>query len=298
MTKVLVTGGTGLLGTVLIKALKNQGIAVNILSRKENLKQATYQWDVEKNTIDPRAFEGIVGIIHLAGANIGEQRWTTGRKQALYDSRINSTNMLFQAVKNNNIKLDFFISASAVGYYGSVTNNTVYNEAMPPGSDFLAKLCVDWEKEALRFEELGTRVAIVRTGVVLSNTGGAFLKMLAPIKYFIGAALGTGKQILPWIHIKDLSRTYMHILEKELSGVFNAVASEQISNKVFTKTLAKSYHKPLLLPNIPAFMLKLLLGEMATLLLEGSAIDNSLIKNTGFVFEYDTLDGAVKELIK
>jgi uncharacterized protein (TIGR01777 family) len=136
----------------------------------------------------------------------------------------------------------------------------------------------------------------VRTGVVLSNTGGAFLKMLAPIKYYVGAALGTGKQILPWIHIKDFSRAYLHILEKELGGIFNAVATEQVSNKAFTKAAAKAYNRPLLLPNIPAFMLKLLLGEMATLLLEGSAIDNSLIKNTGFVFEYDTLDVAVREL--
>jgi len=294
---ILITGKNGLIAKSLTDKLKAYGYTIKSLSRKKTNEPNVYYWDVNNNKIDLKAFENIDGIVHLAGANIGEKRWTDKRKQELYNSRIKSTNLLYESVKKLNLKLEFFISASAIGYYGTFTSSTVFTEEMPADNDFLANLCVDWEKEALKFEQLGARVVRLRTGVVFAKNDGAFLKLSKPVKYGIGAALGSGTQIIPWVHIDDIVNAYVFAIENELNGAYNIVAHEQVTNKELTEKIAKFYHRPLIFPNIPAFLLRLMFGEMSGIILEGSPIDNQTIKKAGFRFKYDNLCKALNNLI-
>ena len=299
MASVLVTGGTGLIGKQLCKLLKATGYKVAILSRHKSTDQNTYYWNINENYIDPDALTKTEYIIHLAGANIAEKRWTKKRKQKLIDSRIKSTNLLFEKVKVLNPTLKGFIAASGVGYYGAITSHKIYVENDPSGNDLLSIICQLWEKATNQFNLLNIRTVLFRTGVVLSKDGGAFAKLIKPIKLVFGAALGNGQQFMPWIHIDDLCQMYLYAIENtELSGIYNAVAPEHITNKTLTHKLSRAFHKKIWLPNIPTFVLKLILGKMAIMLLNGSRVSSEKIEKTTFNFNYKTLDTALNNLLE
>lgn len=300
MKNILISGGTGLIGKELSKALQQQGFNVAHLSRSkagvDDVK--TYLWDVEKKFIEPEAFDNVNVIIHLAGSGIADARWTKSRKKEILNSRVDSCNLLFDYVKKKNIKLDAFISASGTGYYGAITTTHFFTENDPPANDFLGQTCVLWEKAADNFLSLNTRVVKIRTGIVLSKRGGALEKMAAPVKCYLGASLGTGKQFMPWIHISDLVNIYLKAVnDTAMHGAYNAVAPESTTNDNFNKKIAECLKKPLLLPPVPALIMKIALGEMAKLVLEGSAVSSQKIQNFGFVFRFANLKESLKDLL-
>ena len=298
MASILVTGGTGLIGSFLCKLLETKGHTVFILSRSKTKKANTFYWNIEENFIDKEAIINSDYIIHLAGAGIADKRWTSKRKKILIDSRVKSTNLLFQKVAALNPTLKGFISASGVGYYGALTSEKIFNENDAPHNDFLSEICVLWEKEATKFNSLNIRTVIFRTGVVFSKQGGALEKIIKPVKLNVGAALGTGKQYMPWIAIEDLCNMYVAAIENiELNGIFNAVAPEHITNKELTKSIAKTLKKPCWLPNVPSFILKVMLGELAVILLEGSRVSCEKIKKVAFNFKYPSVENYLKETI-
>ena len=290
MASILVTGGSGLIGSYLCNLLKSKGHTVSILSRKKTSDPSIFYWDIANNYIEPEAIISAEYIIHLAGAGIADKRWTSARKKVLIDSRVKSTNLLFKKVEELNPYLKGFISASGVGYYGAITSEKIYSEKDKPSNDFLSKVCILWEKSAFQFNFLNIRTVVLRTGVVFSKEGGALEKIAKPIKLGFGAALGSGEQYIPWIAMEDLCKIYLEAIENnDFKGIYNAVSPEHITNKTLTKTIAKKLNKPLWLPNVPSFILKILLGELAIILLEGSRISSQKIKNTGFKFKYSSL---------
>jgi hypothetical protein len=299
MSKILITGGSGLIGKKISELLLKLGREPVWLSREGNTqgKIKSYQWDIQKRTVDEKAFEGVEQIVHLAGAGIADKRWTEAYKQNIIDSRVKSSELLLEHITKKNIKIKTLVGGSAIGYYGAKQSDKVVNENESPGNDFLAESCVLWEKSYLPFSNLGIRVTVIRTGVVLSRDGGAYPKMAMPFKMGLGAALGSGKQFFPWIHINDVANIFVHaLLHETMDGIYNAVCSEYVTNKDFSKQLAKSFHKVFFLPNVPAFVLRLAMGENALMVTEGLKIDNTKIKKTGFVFEFETLDAALKDL--
>lgn len=298
MTTILVTGGAGLIGKHLCNLLKEKGYQVLVLSRTKTEDPTTFYWNVDENYVDKQAIIKAHYIIHLAGAGIADKRWTKTRKKLLIDSRVESANLLFNSVKKLNPKLKGFISASGIGYYGATTSNKIYTENSTEENDFISTICKLWEKASLRFNFINIRTVIFRTGVVLSNEGGALPKLSKPIKFGLGAALGSGKQFIPWIHIDDLCNMYIEAFENnEINGVYNAVAPEHITNKTLTKTIAETLKKPIWLPNIPPFIFKMIFGKMAIILLEGSRVSSKKIIATKFQFKFPKLREAIEDLI-
>ncbi len=299
METVLITGGSGLIGQALSKLLIENEYAVRHLSRSVNgdEKYPTFKWNLNNQELDTKALAGVDHIIHLAGENVGDGRWTTERKKRILSSRIDTLSLLQKHLQNKQLKS--FISASGISYYGTKTTANIFNENDPKGTDFLADISVQWEKKAFEMESFSNRVVALRTGVVLSNSGGALEKLIKPIKMGIGSALGSGKQYMPWIHINDLCAIYLRALQNtNLSGSYNAVSSQHTTNLEMTQAVAKALGKKLWAPKVPAFMLKLLFGEMAQIILEGSRIDNSKLKATGFTFEFDDLETTLTALLK
>lgn len=287
MATILITGGTGLIGKKLTKVLQKNKHTVTILSRKKTKKTNYFLWNIEKQFIEEKAITSAHYIIHLAGDNIGSKRWTKRRKQEIINSRIKSTTLLYQKVKELNPNLKAFISASGIGYYGAITSEKIFTEKDKPHNDFLSKTCKLWENASTPFKNLKIRTVIFRTGVVYSKNGGAFSKILLPIKKGFGAVLGNGKQYMPWIHINDLCNIYLLAIENpKLKGVYNAVAPEHITNKELTKTIARKAKKHIWLPNIPTLVLKMILGKMSDLVLYGSRISSVKIQKTGFTFQF------------
>lgn len=301
MAKVLITGGAGYIGRHLTKVLLEKGYHVAVLSRQRNTKNnaeiPTFYWDVNKNEIDPEALSSCDYIIHLAGANIGEKRWTNKRKQQISDSRIRTAELILQNVNRHDHHLRAFISSSAVGYYGAISSAKLFKETDLPGEDFLGEVCKKWELTADHFSQIGARVVKIRTGIVLSEKGGAFARLSLPARYGLGFAIGNGRQYLPWIHIEDLCNIYLRAIENtELEGPYNAVAPEHITNKEFARKIAQHFKKTFWLPNIPGIFIKLVLGEMAAMLLKGSRVSSRKIESTGFKFKFPGLDSALDDL--
>jgi hypothetical protein len=296
---ILITGGTGLVGKTLTKLLQSCNLTVAHLTRNpENSTIKSFKWDYLRNEIDPEAIEFADIIVHLAGENISKGKWTNAQKKIIKDSRVKTTELLFDTVKKQNKTLDAFISASAIGFYGTCTSEKIFDEHFPPGNDFLAETVKQWEDSVSRFENLNIRTVKLRTGVVLSKKGGALPKMAATIKTGFGSAIGTGKQYMPWIHIEDLVGMFGFMIENEsLSGVYNATAPEQITNKEFMRTLAKTMRKPFFMPNVPGLFMKLLFGEMSSILLEGSRVSSEKLMNAGYKFKYPELKGALIGLV-
>jgi uncharacterized protein len=301
MDTVLISGGTGLVGRHLIARLKEIGYDVALLSRNSGQKTGVqiYYWDPDKSEIDSGAISDADYIIHLAGANIGERRWTSERRKLILESRVKSGDLLLRSVTGNSHKIKAFISASAVGYYGAVTSDKIFSEEDTPSGDFLGETCRKWEQSADRFEENGIRTIKIRTGVVLSSHGGALAKMVIPVRMGFGSAIGSGNQFMPWIHIEDLCNIYIRAIEDiKMRGAYNAVAPDFRTNKEFTRSLAHSLRKPFWFPNIPAFALKMLFGEMSDILLKGSRVSSGKIISTGYSFKFPDLENALNDLFQ
>jgi uncharacterized protein (TIGR01777 family) len=295
MEKVLITGGSGLIGRRLSFLLKSRGYEVRILSRSNNPKNnyKTFVWNVSEQYINDSAFEGLTHIIHLAGAGIADKRWSEKRKKEIIASRVASTNLLYNTVKRLKTPLNSFISASATGYYGAVTSETIFEEKDKPAKDFLGKVCSLWEDSIFQFNEIKIRTVALRTGIVLSKDGGALKKMKTPVI----TSLGNGKQYMPWIHIDDLCELYIKAIEdQEFKGAFNAVSSEHISNLSFSKKISKIFNYPFLALGAPSFILQIVFGEMSTIILNGSRISANKIKQAGFKFKFENLEKALKNL--
>ena len=293
---ILLTGGSGLIGSELTKILIENGHQVRILTREKEIEHPFYHW--EKDTIDEKVFENLDGIIHLAGSLIAK-RWTNSYKKEIFSSRVDTANLLFEYVKKLNIDLKFFISASGTAYYGQITSNKIFKESDEPNIDFLGKVCVAWENAAYQFEKIGARVVCLRTSFVLSKNGEGFKLLKKPIQLGVGANLGNGKQWMPWIHITDLIQMYAEAVDNDkIKGSYNASSPQYINHSEFNHTLARKMNKPFFIPNIPAFVMKLALGEMSSLVLNGSRIDATKIQETGFKFQYPTLEKALEELIE
>lgn len=296
MKNVLITGGTGLIGKRLSSLLKSNGYHVRILSREKinHDSDQVFTWNIDKRYIDQNAFKDLDHIIHLAGAGIANEKWSNKRKKEIIDSRVTSTELLFNAVKDQKIPLKTFISASAIGYYGSITSETIFKETDQAASDFLGNVCKLWEQSIFQFKKLKIRTVAIRTGIVLSKNGGALKKITGPII----APLGDGKQYMPWIHIDDLCKFYIQAIEdNRVKGVFNAVSPEHHTNYSFSKAVAKIYKRPLLPIGAPGFILKAILGEMSTIILNGSRISSKKMKTYGFKFDFEKLENALKNLI-
>jgi uncharacterized protein (TIGR01777 family) len=299
METVLISGGTGLIGRQLGKKLIGKGYDVALLSRSARYDEGvnTYFWDPDKQEIDREAIINADYIIHLAGAGLGEKRWTKKRRREITDSRVKTGQLIHDKLMETKRELKAFISASAIGYYGAITSDRIFLETDPPASDFSGETCRLWEETADRFEDSGIRVVKIRQGIVLSGDGGALVKMAAPVKMGIGSAIGSGNQYLPWIHIDDLCSLFINAIEDPgLKGAFNATAPDYVTYREFIRTLARILGKPLWIPAIPSFVMKLIFGEMAEILLKGSRVSSEKIIAAGFRFKFPDLEGALKDL--
>jgi uncharacterized protein len=296
--KVLITGASGLIGTRLTKFLLERGTQVVHLGRRSREGSVPcFQWSIDDNKMDAAALDGVTAIIHLAGAGVAEKRWSDKRKKEIRDSRVNSTRLLADELKKGKHNVTDFITASAIGYYG-FKDDGLLTETSPPGDDFLAQVTKQWELESQQIALLGIRTAQVRIGIVLSADGGALKQMATPIRFGVGAALGNGKQWMSWIHIDDLCSVFMFLLDnKNLQGPFNAVSETPVTNSDLTKAIAAVLNKPLWLPYIPSFALRLMFGEMAEIILQGSRVSPEKIFSCGFQPKFDTLDKALNDLM-
>lgn len=297
--RILITGGSGLVGMELSKLLTENGYEVAHLTRSKdaNFPYQQFKWDISSQQIEDGAINFADAVIHLAGASVADKRWTDERKSLIITSRTESAALLKQAIAKQKNKIQHFIGASGVNYYGMDTGDSLMLEDNPAGDDgFLPEVCKLWEKATDDIEELGIKTAKVRIGVVLAKDGGALPQLAQPIKLGAGAALGSGNQIMSWIHIDDLCGIFLHILKKNLTGPYNAVAPNPVTNKELTKAVAKELDKPLWLPNVPSFAMKILLGEMADMVLGGVKASSLKIESTGYQFKFDKVELALKEI--
>lgn len=299
--KILITGATGLVGQHLIAHLLDKGHDINFLtSRKEAINSlpncSGFYWDIEKQIIDPSCIKGVTKIIHLAGASVSK-RWTTSFKKEIINSRVVSSKLLYQTLKNNKHEVTQFVCASAIGIYED-SYTAVYKEDSRAFSEgFLGEVVKRWEESTNVFSALNIKVTKIRFGIVLTRYGGALQKIKQPIVLGFGASLASGKQYMSWIHVKDLVKLITFLVTENKDGVFNAVAPNPVTNSELTKTLANKLSKPLFLPNVPKFILKLLLGEMHEIVCESQNVSSNKIECLGFNFQYKKLDEALTDLL-
>lgn len=298
---ILITGGSGLVGRSLTRLFLKEGHKISWLSRSgksiENVQG--YQWDVNNGTIDNKALEWADTVIHLAGEGVANGRWTSAQKKRILDSRIESTKLLHDAIQEVGVnKPQTFVSASAIGFYGMDNGERLLMEYDDSGSDFLADVTRKWEQAIDEIAGLSIAVTKVRIGVVLSSNGGALEKMSLPIRWGAGAALGSGKQYMSWIHIDDLCSLTYYLIEKNLPGTYNAVSPNPATNKEMSKSIATQLGRPFFLPKVPAFILKTMLGEMADMLLGSNKVSSKKIENAGFKFRFPTLQLALKNILR
>jgi uncharacterized protein len=295
--KVLITGASGMIGTRLTELLLQKGYQVLHLGRSGKSAQPSFLWDVANRTMDANALTDTDAIIHLAGAGVTEKRWTPKRKKEILDSRTQSTHLLVETLRKGNHKVDTFISASAVGYYGFCLDERIYTEDSEPGTDFLAQVTRQWEESVNKIETLGIRVVKLRIGIVLSNRGGALPELTWPVRWGIGSPLGTGRQYMSWIHLDDLCAVFIRAIEdRHMTGVYNAVC-DHVTNREMVNHIARVLKKPLWLPPVPGFMLKLLIGETAQIVINGGKVSSEKIRQTGFQFQYPQLEMALQNLL-
>lgn len=292
---VTITGATGLIGQRLVAALKERGDEVTVLSR--NAEKATaalgvpaVAWGSLKEPAPISALAGRDAVVHLAGEPVA-QRWNAERKQAILESRETGTRNLVAGLEASSPRPEALISSSAVGYYGKHGDERV-PEDTPPGSDFLADVCVRWEREADQAAPLGIRVAHIRTGVVLDQTGGALKTMLPPFKAGVGGPVAGGKQYMPWIHLDDIVGLYLAALDGDWSGAYNGAAPEPVTNAEFSKALGKALHRPAFAP-VPAFAIKVLYGEMSEIVTEGQRAVPTRALAAGYSFKHPDLAEAL-----
>lgn len=299
MKNILIAGGSGLVGSRLTEILTQKGYHVAWLgrSKKAGSQVQTFLWDTDFKTIDTAAFDFADVIINLAGAGVADKRWTPKYKEEIYSSRINATRFLVDCLISRPHHVETFINASATGIYGNNFNEPATEETPSPLT-FLAKVCRDWEAEADRLTAEGIRTAMIRTGIVLSENDGFIGKLKTPVLFYAGAALGSGQQLISWIHIDDLCHIYVAAVENSrIRGPYNAVAPVPVTNKQLTWLLAKQLGRPLILPNTPVFFLKLFLGEMAEMLVGSQPVSARKIQDTGFTFRFAQAEEAIKDLV-
>lgn len=305
METVIITGGTGLIGTALSSFLVSRGYQVIIFSRnpgasgKHSPGISYAAWNISKQTINEEAFQKAKYIIHLAGAGVADKPWTDDRKKEIVESRVNSSELLIKALKNIPNEIVSVVSASAIGWYKqNLPGLAIETDSPDPG--FLGETCKAWENSILPVTTLGKRLVILRTGIVLSNDGGAFPEFARPVRYGIAGILGTGKQIISWIHIEDICRLYLEaMLNTNWSGVYNAVAPNPVNNRTFIMELAKKMKGSFFIPMpVPNFILRIMLGERSEEVLKSSNISSNKLKQMGFQFIYPTIDAAFRDLIQ
>jgi uncharacterized protein len=304
METVLISGGTGLIGTALTSALVAKGYDVIVLSRSKRAstqKNVSYAiWDVKNGIIDPDAIKRADYIVHLAGANVAGKRWTDERKKEIIGSRVKSGELLVKSLKETNNKVKAVISSSAIGYYGPDPTNVnarPFVETDNPYNDFLATTVQQWEAAIEPVKQLDKRLVLLRTGIVLSNKGGAYAEFKKPLKFGVASVLGTGKQIVSWIHIDDLVQLYIQAIEDERwNGVYNAVSPHPVSNEELIKEMASQRGKLHITAKVPAAILKTMLGEMSIEVLKSTTVSSVKSENEGFQFLYPTIKDAVASL--
>lgn len=300
--KILITGATGLIGSELTTLLLQNGISVHYLttSKKKIIRENNYHgfyWNPEQGTIDENCLIGVDAIIHLAGASIAK-RWTPRYKQEIIESRILSANTLFKALKENPHQVRQIVSASATGIYPNDPTAIYTEDKTYDAEGFLANVVVKWEESIDKFQLLNLKVCKLRTGIVFAQKGGALQPMIQPIRFGLGSAYGNGKQKMSWIHVHDLAAMYRFATENSWEGVYNAVAPEPVSNKDLIKAIAEKLHKPLFMPNIPKWLLQLILGEQHELLFTDQNISAQKAIDAGFKFQFPTVKKALSDCIK
>jgi len=299
--KVLITGATGLIGSELVRQCHMDGIAVNYLTTsKEKIENSEnykgFYWNPKNGEIDIDAFKGATAIINLVGATISKC-WTKQYKKTILDSRVETIDLLHETLQKIDHNIVHFITASGVGIYPNSKTKLYTEEDNEVDDTFLAEVVVAWEAAAAKFKNSGMEVSKVRTGVVLAKEEGALPKLVKPIKLGLGAPLGSGDQWQSWIHIQDIAGIYLFLLINQLEGKYNAVAPNPVQNKKMTKMIASKLDSPLWMPNIPAFALKLLLGEMSVLVLEGQLVSSQKIEQLGYQFKFYNLETALQDLL-
>lgn len=307
MATILITGGTGMIGTRLTAMLVEKGYEVIILTRNpkanHSLPGVSYaRWDVERQTIDPAAIAKADHIIHLAGAGVADKRWSNHRKQEIVNSRTKSSTLIVKALKEYPNKVQSVVSSSAIGWYGPDTAKSSKNgftEDAPADTAFLGETCRVWETSIDPVTGLGKRLVKLRTGIVLSNKGGALAEFVKPLRGGIAAILGDGQQVVSWIHADDLCRMFIYALENEtISGVYNAVAPHPVTNKTLTLTLAQKMRGSFYIPiYVPSFVLKIALGELSIEVLKSANVSAHKIQLAGFDFQFPTIEDALTDLM-
>jgi uncharacterized protein (TIGR01777 family) len=301
MANILITGGSGSIGRALIPQLLSNGHKVSIIGRSKHpkLEVPSFVWDLEADTVDEQALRDVTHIIHLAGAGIADKPWSPSRKKEIIESRVKPLQLLAKTLAKRNQRIEAIISSSAVGFYGGVTSDEIFEEDVDPATDFLGSTCKMWEDAVQLFKPLADREVRIRTSVVLMENAGALPKLVAPTKFGVGAPVGNGKQWMPWIHIEDMVRVYVKSVEDtNVSGAFNAASSEHVTQKQMIDGIGRAIDRPVFLPPIPGFLVKTVLGEMASVITEGSRVSNQKLLDTGFEFKFDMLQPALNDLLQ
>lgn len=298
---VLITGATGLIGSEMTHRCLKEGWNVHYLTtRMDKIEKRSdlkgYYWDPKTGKIDIDAFAGVTVILNLAGAPVSKY-WSADYKKEMRDSRIMSTRLIYNTLEKIDHGVNHFISASGISVYPDSKTKLYSEDDTGVDSSFLSELVLEWEKAANDFKQLGIDVAIVRTGLVLDPKRGALSKMVKPIKMGLGANLGSGLQWQSWIHIKDVVGIYYFILSNQLEGVYNAVSPNPVTNKKLTKKIAEQLNRSIWLPNVPAFFLKLIFGEMSEILLESKMVSPDKILEQDYVFNFPSIELALEDLL-
>ncbi|MEJ7627699.1 MAG: TIGR01777 family oxidoreductase [Ferruginibacter sp.] len=303
MQTVLITGGTGLVGKALRQYLLNEGYKIIILTRspshQEDIKGVTYAaWDINSQSIDVKALQESDFIIHLAGAGVIDKKWTPEYKAEILNSRTQSSKLLADTLKQNSNKVQAIISSSAIGWYGpDKVSGHLFTEEEPAAADFLGQTCLQWEKSIEEAASDHTRVCKLRTGIVLSKEKGALEEFSKPLRLGVGAIIGTGRQVISWIHLDDLCRMFHHAIKNPLRGSFNAVAPNPVTNKKLTLTLATALRGKFFIPlHIPPFVIRMKLGSRSVEVLKSTTVSADKILSCGFTFLYPTIDSAIDQL--
>ncbi len=295
--RVLITGATGFIGRRLARDLERP---VVLSRRPEEARRVLpaaeiHAWKPEEGPPPAEAFEGVEAIFHLAGDSVASGRWTATKKARIRSSRVTGTLNLVEGLRKLKQRPRVLVSASAVGYYGT-RGDEVLDETAPPGKDFLAEVCQEWETAAGRAREFGLRVVTARTGMVLGRGGGALARMLTPFKLGLGGRLGDGRAWMPWVHLDDVAGLMLHAANTQMDGPMNSAAPNPVTNREFTRTLAQVLHRPAVFP-VPRFALALLFGELSTVLLASQRVVPRVAEKTGYRFHFTSLEEALREII-
>jgi len=299
--RVLITGATGLIGSKISEACREKGIEVHYLTtskdkieNKPNYKG--FYWNPNEHEIDSEAIVGVDAIVNLVGAGIAE-RWTEEQKEKILKSRTETANLLYKCLQENEHQVKHLVSASAIGVYPSSLEKLYTEEDEGVDDSFVGEVVVKWEEAVDNFSDLGIDIAKIRIGLVLAKDGGILQKLKEPVNFNVGSPLGSGKQWQSWIHIEDIKGIFMYALEKELTGIYNAVAPNPVTNKEMVNKVASKMGKPVWLPNVPKIALKLVLGEMARLVLSSQLVSSDKIQEQGYRFQYVNISKAIEDLL-